>query len=96
MHLEPKNRVIKRVLNKDLKIDSPYNTYKNIGVPPGPISMPDISAVDAVLNAEKHNYIFFAADIERFGYHLFAETYRQHINNANKYRRWATENNILR
>ncbi len=90
------DRVIKRVLNKDLEIDSPYNTYKNIGIPPGPISMPDISAVDAVLNAEKHNYIFFVADIERFGYHLFAETHSQHIANANKYRRWATQNNILR
>ncbi|NER15786.1 endolytic transglycosylase MltG [Spongiivirga citrea] len=88
--------VIKRVLSKDLEIDSPYNTYKNIGIPPGPISMPDISAVDAVLNAEKHNYIFFVADIERFGYHLFAETHSQHIANANKYRRWATQNNILR
>lgn len=90
------DRVIKRVLNKDLEIDSPYNTYKNIGIPPGPISMPDISAVDAVLNAENHNYLFFVADIERFGYHMFAETHAQHVANANKYRRWATRNKILR
>ena len=55
--------VIKRVLTKDLKYNSPYNTYKNIGLPPGPISMPDISSIDAVLNPTKHNYYYMCASI---------------------------------
>ena len=59
---EYKNTIIRRVLNKHLRIDSPYNTYKYYGLPPGIISMPSIQAIDAVLNYEKHNYYFFAAD----------------------------------
>jgi len=82
------NQVIKRVLYGDLTINSPYNTYVNIGLPPGPIAQPDISAIDAVLNPEKHDYIYFCASVERFGYHEFASTYPQHQVNAKKYADW--------
>ncbi|MGC4040215.1 MAG: endolytic transglycosylase MltG [Flavobacterium sp.] len=82
------NQVIKRVLYNDLFIKSPYNTYQNIGLPPGPIAMPDVDAIDAVLNAEKHDYIYFCASVEKFGYHVFASTYEQHQVNAKKYADW--------
>ncbi len=82
------DQVIKRVLYNDLFIKSPYNTYQNIGLPPGPISMPDVDAIDAVLNAEKHDYIYFCASVEKFGYHVFASTYEQHQVNAKKYADW--------
>jgi UPF0755 protein len=90
------NQVIKRVLEGDLKIASPYNTYINTGLPPGPIAMPDISAIDAVLNAEKHNYIYFCASVERFGYHEFAETFAQHGVFAKKYREWIASQGVNR
>nr|WP_298999124.1 endolytic transglycosylase MltG [uncultured Allomuricauda sp.] len=80
--------IIKRVLYRDLEIDSPYNTYKYKGVPPGPIAMPDISSIDAVLNREKHDYLFFVADVSNFGYHKFAETLAQHNRNKAQYVRW--------
>ena len=85
------NQVIKRVLYNDLFINSPYNTYKNIGLPPGPIAMPDVDAIDAVLNAEKHNYLYFCASVEKFGYHVFAATYEQHQVNAKKYADWLNQ-----
>jgi UPF0755 protein len=90
------NQVIKRVLEGDLRIASPYNTYLNVGLPPGPIAMPDISAIDAVLNAEKHNYIYFCASVERFGYHEFAETFEQHGVYAKKYREWIANQGVKR
>ncbi len=85
-----KNTIIKRVLNVHKAIDSPYNTYKYLGLPPGLIAMPDISAIEAVLNYEKHNYLYFAADANRFGYHKFAKTLAQHNNNAKEYQRYLT------
>ncbi|WP_396194329.1 endolytic transglycosylase MltG [Flavobacterium sp.] len=90
LKLRDKNfdQVIKRVLYNDLFIASPYNTYQNEGLPPGPIAMPDIDAIDAVLNAEKHNYLYFCASVERFGYHEFAATMAQHDVNAKKYADW--------
>jgi len=81
-------QVIKRVLYNDLFIASPYNTYQNTGLPPGPIAMPDVDAIDAVLNAEKHDYIYFCASVEKFGYHVFAATYEDHQVNAKKYSEW--------
>lgn len=80
--------VIKRVLTADTQLNSPYNTYKNIGLPPGPIFMPDLSSVKAVLNPEKHNYLYFCASVTRFGYHDFAVNYNQHIINARAYVNW--------
>ena len=82
------NQIIKRVLYNDLFISSPYNTYLVSGLPPGPIAMPDVDAIDAVLNAEKHNYLYFCASTEKFGYHVFAATYAQHQVNARKYSAW--------
>ena len=88
--------VIKRVLYKDLEIDSPYNTYKNPGLPPGPIAMPDISSIDAVLNAEKHDYYYFVANVKNFGYHKFAKTFSQHNRNRQEYVRWINQQGINR
>ncbi len=76
---------IRRVLNKHKLIDSPYNTYKNLGLPPGPIVTPPISYLDAVLNYAKHDYIFFCAKPNYSGYHAFAKTNAQHNINARKY-----------
>ncbi|MEZ7901183.1 MAG: endolytic transglycosylase MltG [Flavobacteriales bacterium] len=76
---------IKRVLNKHKEIESPYNTYKYTGLPPGPIITPPISYLDAVLNFEKHSYIFFCARPDYSGYHAFAKTNAQHNVNARKY-----------
>lgn len=90
------NRVIKRVLYKDLETVSPYNTYRNFGLPPGPIAMPDVSAIDAVLNPEKHNYIYFCASVTNFGYHEFAVTPAQHEVNRQKYVAWVNKQGIKR
>ena len=88
--------VIKRVLYKDLELDSPYNTYKYAGVPPGPITMPDISAIEAVLTPEKHDYYYFVANVENFGYHKFAKNLAQHNRNKAQYIRWINNQNIKR
>lgn len=84
-------QVIKRVKGDMLFVNSPYNTYKNTGLPPGPIAMPDITAIDAVLNYEKHNYVYFCASVKRSGYHDFAETYEAHQVNAKKYAEWVNK-----
>ena len=88
--------VVRRVLYKDLEINSPYNTYKYRGLPPGPITMPDISSVDAVLNPESHSYLFFVVDPNNPGYHLFASNYNEHLANRKVYLRWLNENRIMR
>ncbi|TLP81256.1 endolytic transglycosylase MltG [Maribacter sp. ACAM166] len=90
------DQIIKRVLYKDLELDSPYNTYKKSGVPPGPITMPDISAIDAVLNSEKHKYYYMVANVENFGYHMFAENLSQHNRNKEQYIRWINAQKIKR
>jgi UPF0755 protein len=82
------NQVIKRVYYKHLEVDSPYNTYQNAGLPPGPIFMADLNAIDAVLNPAQHDFIYFCASVERFGYHEFASTLEQHNVNARKYATW--------
>lgn len=87
---------IKRVLHKDLPTVSPYNTYVNYGLPPGPIAMPDVTAIDAVLNPEKHNYLFFCASVTNFGYHEFAVTNAQHEANSRKYHAWINSQGIKR
>jgi UPF0755 protein len=81
-------QVIKRVLYNDLFIASPFNTYQNSGLPPGPIAMPDVDAIDAVLNPAQHEYLYFCASVERFGYHEFAATMAQHDLNRKKYVSW--------
>lgn len=90
------HQVIKRVLNKDLAIVSPYNTYLYAGLPPGPIAMPDITAIEAVLNPEQHDYMYFCASVTRFGYHEFAVTPAQHEANRQKYVAWINAQGIKR
>jgi UPF0755 protein len=90
------NTVIKRVLTKDLSIDSPYNTYTNRGIPPSLIAMPDISAIDAVLNDKRHDYYYMCASVTKLGYHAFAKTLAQHNVNARKYHKWVTKQGIMR
>jgi UPF0755 protein len=80
--------IIKRVYFNDLKINSPYNTYFYLGLPPGPIAMPDITAIEAVLNPENNDYIYFCASVSRFGYHEFASDLNQHAANRKKYVEW--------
>lgn len=91
---EYKDTIIKRVLNKHKLIVSPYNTYLYTGLPPGPIAMPDISAIDAVLYAEKHGYYYFAADPERLGYHKFAKNLTVHNANARAYQNYLNKQGI--
>ncbi|MBE0423231.1 MAG: endolytic transglycosylase MltG [Lutibacter sp.] len=88
--------VIKRVFSKDLQIDSPYNTYKNTGLPPGPISMPDISSIEAVLNPANHDYYYMCASVTTFGTHEFAKTLEQHNKNAAKYQKWLNKKGVNR
>lgn len=90
------DKEFKRVLNKDLKIDSPYNTYANFGLPPGPIGMPDISSIDAVLNPENHEYYYMCANVEKIGYHKFAKTLKEHNINAAAYQKWVSQQGINR
>ncbi len=82
---------LKRVLNTHLTLKHPYNTYVNSGIPPGPIVMPDISAINAVLNYEHHKYLYFVANIKKMGYHTFAKTLAQHNRNAIAYRNWVAK-----
>lgn len=88
------DQIIKRVYLKDLTLDHPVNTYKYKGIPESLIAMPDISSIDAVLNPEKHNYIYFCASVERLGYHEFATTLEEHARNRQKYTAWLNEQNI--
>lgn len=89
------NFEIKRVLNIYKEIDSPYNTYKHTGLPPGPICLPSISSIDAVLNHEAHNYMFFCAREDFSGYHSFASTIEEHNVNAWKYQQALNQKKIL-
>jgi UPF0755 protein len=90
------DQVIKRVFYNDLTMSSSYNTYVNIGLPPGPIAMPDITALEAVLNHEKNNFIYFCASVDRFGYHEFAATLPEHNKNAKKYSGWINSQGVKR
>ncbi|MBO73107.1 MAG: aminodeoxychorismate lyase [Flavobacteriales bacterium] len=85
---------MKRVYYKHLKIESKYNTYKYDGLPPGPIRIPDIKVIDAVLNYRKHDYIFMCAKPEFSGRHAFAATNNEHQKNAKKYRIFLNENKV--
>ncbi len=90
------NFEIKRVLTKHLLLDSPYNTYLNIGLPPGPICLPEIGSIEAVLNAEQHKYLYFCAKPGYDGRHLFATNLIDHNRNARRYQIWLSREGILR
>lgn len=83
-HLETEPDIT-RLLHRHLQIDSPYNTYRIKGLPPGPIAIPTVTAIDAVLNYEKSNYLYFCAKPEFDGTHNFASTYSQHKANSRAY-----------
>jgi len=85
---------IQRVLYKHLTTPSPFNTYANKGIPPGPICITDKNSVDAVLNAEKNNYIFMCADPSRPGLHKFTDNAEEHARNAKVYQEWLNSRNI--
>lgn len=87
---------IRRILKKDREIDSPYNTYLHTGLPPGPINMPSIAAIDAVLNYDHSDYYFFCAKEDFSGYHVFAKNLNEHLNNARRFQRALNQQNIYR
>ena len=87
---------IRRVLNADKKIDSPYNTYKYTGLPPGPISLPSIAAIESVLNHQEHRYLYFCAREDFSGYHVFAKTLKEHNRNAERFQRALNKEKIYR
>jgi len=86
---------LKRILNKHLEVDSPYNTYKVTGLPPGPICLPSTKTIDAVLNAENHSYMYFCAKEDFSGYHNFSQTLAGHNANARKYHKALNKRKIF-
>jgi UPF0755 protein len=87
-------RKVRRLYNGDLDNDSPYNTYKHYGLPPGPICLPQVRTLEAVLDADDHKYLYFCAKSDLSGYHLFSETYAEHSQNAQEYRDALNRQNI--
>jgi len=87
---------IRRILNKHLKYDNPYNTYMYEGIPPGPICMPEPTTIDAVLNANEHDYMYFCAKDDFSGYHALAKTLKQHNINARNYQKALNRKKIFK
>lgn len=87
---------IKRVLNKHMQMDSPYNTYMHAGLPPGPINLPEISSIDAVLEYDKHDYIYMCAKADFSGYHNFSRSFFQHNAYAKAYRNELNRRKIMK
>ena len=85
---------LKRIYHNMLTIDSPYNTYQNTGLPPGPIKIASVKGIDAVLNRVDHNYLYMCAKEDFSGTHNFAATYQEHLRNATKYARALNERGI--
>lgn len=89
-----KDFALRRIYNKHLRIESPYNTYRNTGLPPGPIKIASVAGIDAVLNRVKHDYLYMCAKEDFSGTHNFARTYDEHLDNAAKYTKALTERGI--
>lgn len=87
---------IQRILTKDTRVNSPYNTYVNRGLPPGPINLPSIASIQSVLNYEKHDYLYMCAKEDFSGYHSFAETLSEHNRNASKLHKALNQRRIYR
>ena len=85
---------LKRIYHNLLSINSPYNTYVNTGLPPGPIRIPSIAGIDAVLNYVQHDYLYMCAKEDFSGTHNFARTYNEHLQNAAKYSKALNERGI--
>ncbi|GGF06929.1 UPF0755 protein [Chishuiella changwenlii] len=88
------NQKIQRVYKKWTWSSNAYNTYRNKGLPPAPICLPNLGAIDAVLSPANHDFIFFVANPAKPGYHVYTNDYNEHMKNAEKYRNWLKENNI--
>ncbi|MCG9879298.1 MAG: endolytic transglycosylase MltG [Bacteroidia bacterium] len=88
------DKSIKRVTSLHTAIESPYNTYTQLGLPPGPICTPSEQAIEAVLNYGKHKYLYFCAKEDFSGYHTFANSFEQHLQNASRYQRALNKRNI--
>ena len=88
------NPKLKRVLNKHLKVDSPFNTYLHNGLPPGAVYIPETSVIDAVLNYEEHDYLFMCAYPSYNANHSFATSYKDHLKNQKKYTNWLDQEGI--
>ena len=91
-----RNKSVKRILNEDLKLKNPYNTYQRGGIPPGAIGLVSLRAIDAVLNFEKHGFMFFCAKPDLSFRHIFSKTYAEHLIIAKQYQKAMNERNIVR
>ncbi len=87
---------IKRILHNQLMVDSPYNTYRNTGLPPGPIRLADLQSLEAVLNYEQHDFTYMCARSDLSGYHAFANNYKDHLLNARMYQEELNKLNIMK
>jgi UPF0755 protein len=85
-----------RILNKQLQTNSPYNTYKHAGLPPGPIGCPSVESIEAVLNAEKHDYYYFVAKADFSGAHNFSRTLAEHNKYASEYQKELDKRKIFK